>query len=142
MGRKRERLDFKLIIDRTITAGQNSSSISIVTDKTTYEKNEKILVSFSGITNKDSWIGLYSATTTSYNPCSIGMWCYTATGTQWGIANSSNIVNSGVVTLEAEYRDVYTGYIPEVIEPGNYKIVLFGDNEHTNVLAVKTIIIQ
>lgn len=99
---------------------------------------EKIDVTFYGVTSKNAWIGLYPVNVTNYNPCTSGMWCYTATGKQWGIQADNNVVRNGVVQISLNALDVNTGTVRD-IQRGTYKVVLFGDSGYTNVLAVAEI---
>lgn len=58
------------------------------------------------------------------------MWCYTATGQQWGIRCNDNIVRNGFVRLRANVLDVNTGTL-RYLEPGDYQVVLFGNGGYT-----------
>ncbi len=90
----------------------------------TYVSGSDIFIHFDEVTNKDAWIGLayigkpYENTT--------GMWCYTATGKQWTIAEEDHIVNKGRVMLSANTLDKNSGILTP-LPPGKYLIVLYQD---------------
>ncbi len=102
-----------------------------------YGIGDEIRIDFSGVTDKDAWIGLYPENVTNYNSCTTGMWVYTATGNQWGMNGAywDKIPKNGTVYLHANYLDVDTGTIRDT-PVGNYKLVLFGDGGYTSVKSV------
>lgn len=115
--------------------------ISKIADSATGEKlritsgasysGQNIDINFYGITNKDAWIGLYPYRADgNYAGCTTGMWCYTATGQQWGIGSSENTVKNGSVRLRANVLDVNTGTL-RYLSPGTYQIVLFNSSGYT-----------
>lgn len=88
-------------------------------------------VSYYGLTDKDAWIGLYPYQSNGdYSKCTTGMWCYAATGQQWGIRDSKNMVKNGKVRLRANIMDVNTGTM-RYLTPGNYQIVIFNNGGYT-----------
>ena len=54
------------------------------------------------------------------------MWCYTATGKQWTIAEEDHIVTKGRVMLSANTLDKNSGILTP-LPAGKYLIVLYQD---------------
>ncbi len=93
-----------------------------------YGIGDEIRINYSGVTNKDAWIGLYHENVTNYNPCTTGMWVYVMNGKQWKIYGEYwiKMPSNGTVCLHANIMDVDTGTIRNT-PVGNYKLILFED---------------
>jgi len=103
---------------------------------------QNIDINFYGITNKNAWAGLYQYRADgNYSKCTTGMWCYTATGQQWGINSSENVVRNGTIRLRANVLDVNTGTL-RYLEPGTYQVVLFNNSGYTVYAKSNTFVIS
>ena len=113
----------------SIPAGSSGAKLT-VTSGAAYS-GQNIDINFYGITSKDAWVGLYPYRSDgNYSTCSTGMWCYTATGQQWGIGSSDSVVRNGSVRLRANVLDVDTGTM-RYLAPGTYQVVLFNSGGYT-----------
>lgn len=103
------------------------SETSIELNKSTFYSAEEIDIAIRNNKNIDAWVGIYKSGVTDYKNNATGMWRYVGTAT---MTRPSSLIANNTIKLTAQTYNITQGRY-YALAPGNYKIVLFSDNDYT-----------